>query len=344
MLSSTINALKRFYPIVLLIGLMMTQSCSQKADVLGHFDKKMVKGKCVQQQIITLSEPGFLTNIFLYDQYIIAQNRTSRSIVSYSMEGDVVSEYHKPGTGPGEMSEYSNLWVVKQGKAYITDSRSNKVILLTIDPQKGELVFEDEFYIDSGQIVSLDVCAPDRLFVTSAMSDYKISEYDQKGKFVIGYEKVKKTKMTPAKVMESAYRVTISPKGALNSGIFNGELEFYTFENNIPELISTKRAAYYVKKGGMPPRPSVLMTTSYNEGYLISNSLPDEENASLLEAYTQHGEFEGFVVVEDQKDVDVVLVYPFGNDGLIAYQQYIWDEKQEKFNLINNELVISEIQ
>ncbi|MBN2727123.1 hypothetical protein JXR74_07135 [Candidatus Mcinerneyibacteriota bacterium] len=316
----------------------------RKADTIGQFDKNEVKGECREKMVVSLEKPGFLTNIFCYRDFIIAQNRTTDSIISFSMEGKIISEYDKPGTGPGEMSEYSNLWVIKEGTAYITDSKNNKVLLLTVDPVTGELAFEDEFYIDSGQIVSLDVLETGRLLATTAMSDYKISEYNLKGEFVSGYGTVDKTKLTPTKVMESAYRVTVAPRGLLNSGIFNGELEFYSFENDRPELITKTKAAYFVKKGGMPPRPSVMMTTCYKDGYLILTALPEGETKSLLESYTWEGEFDGFIIVEDQKELDVVLVYPFGEDGSVAYQKYVWDEEKEKFSLNSHELIISHIE
>ena len=316
----------------------------RKADTIGQFDKNKIKGVCREERIVSLEKTGFLTNIFRYKDFIIAQNRTTDSIISFSLEGRVISEYDKPGTGPGEMSEYSNMWVIREGTAYITDSKNNKVLLLTVDPGTGELAFKDEFYIDSGQIVSLDVFEDGRLLVTTAMSDYKISEYNLMGDFVSGYGTVDKTKLTPAKVMESAYRVTAAPQGLLNSGIFNGELEFYSFADSKPELISKTRAAYFVKKGGMPPHPSVMMTTCYKEGYLILTALPEGERMSLLESYTREGEFDGFIIVEDQKEIDVVLVYPFGDDGSVAYQKYVWDEENEKFSLNSHELIISRIE
>ena len=330
--------------VFLCVFLIIMQSCMRKADTIGQFDKNKVKGVCCEERIVSLEKPGFLTNIFRHGDFIVAQNRTTDSIISFSMDGKVISEYDKPGTGPGEMSEYSNLWVIKEGIAYITDSKNNKVLLLKVDPGTGELAFEDEFYIDSGQIVSLDVFEPGRLLVTTAMSDYKISEYNLTGNFVSGYGTVDKTKLTPTKVMESAYRVTAAPQGLLNSGIFNGELEFYSFEDDKPELITKAKAAYYVKKGGMPPRPSVMMTTCYKEGYLILTALPEGEKMSLLESYTWEGEFDGFIIVEDQKEIDVVLVYPFGNDGSVAYQKYVWDEENEKFSLNSHELIIGHIE
>lgn len=344
MLSNITGFRKRLFFILLSVLLLTAQSCMRKADTIGQFDKNEVKGECREKRVVSLEKPGFLTNIFRYRDFIIAQNRTTDSIISFSMEGKIISEYDKPGTGPGEMSEYSNLWVIKEGTAYITDSKNNKVLLLTVDPVTGELAFEDEFYIDSGQIVSLDVLETGRLLATTAMSDYKISEYNLKGGFVSGYGTVDKTKLTPTKVMESAYRVTVAPRGLLNSGIFNGELEFYSFENDRPELITKTKAAYFVKKGGMPPRPSVMMTTCYKDGYLILTALPEGEKMSLLESYTWEGEFDGFIIVEEQKELDVVLVYPFGEDGSVAYQKYVWDEEKEKFSLNSHELIISHIE
>ena len=344
MLSNITGFYKTIAFILLSFLLITTQSCMRKADTIGQFSKNEIIGRCVEEKVVSLEKQGFLTNIFRYHDYIIAQNRTTDSILSFSLDGKVISEYDKPGTGPGEMSEYSNLWVVKDGTAYITDSKNNKVLLLNIDSGSGELAFEDEFYINSGQIVSLDVLEAGRLLVTTAMSDHKISEYNLKGDFVSGYGTVDKTKLTPTKVMESAYRVTVAPQGLLNSGIFNGELEFYSFEDKKPELITKARAAYFVKKGGMPPRPSVMMTTCYKDGYLILTALPEGETLSLLESYTRNGEFEGFIIVEDQKNIDVVLVYPFGDDGSVAYQKYLWDGEKKKFSLNSRELIISHIE
>lgn len=279
---------------------------------------------------------------------LLAINRYTYRLELYSTSGQLLSYCGKYGKGPGEFTN-PEFFDCNNNIIYLIDSGNNKIVIIELDEQKEELIYRDEFHLNSRP---RDICAigKDKILVSVFNDVNNIKLYNINGELLQEYSIPKKERFKNDKdIITSDCSVeNCGDEHLLVGSIVNMRLYFCCFNNNDNsiQIIDEKSVRFHRRSKGIVDAGrrgidifGLNHILSSAENYYISfrSDMPEMKRIgeTFFEVYDKDGDYLGNVFLQNKlanyiafsSNADTLWFQELNNDSLLYMAKYVAERK-----------------
>ena len=281
---------------------------------------------------IELSQPIAPRNFTILSDYIIGLNAKNMFIYLYDKSGKLLFKYDKQGRAPGEFSKDFILLGAIDSLVFFADQAQSKIVSLKIDKESNSLLFNDEFRLNVGGILTGGVFG-EEIFVVSLFGDYQLTFFNTKGDKTREYlEFPKDAKPSNDFIAKMMKRVAVTDKHIAVANVVDGVIDFYAIEGtDLKKLKSQKlqgliNGDYKTDSKTEEGREEVAISAkgigllkSYNNEFYAKAS---GENNNI-EIYSNIGDYLGVCTITNKPDTNISSLFFANNSNDIFYYEKI---------------------
>ncbi len=321
-------------------------------------EKEVLLGTTKTVKSIKLEKPMLLDSFVMVEENYVAYTPKEQQLVLISPEGKILYSYSKKGNGPGEFSEAVFVSAYYNKTVYVCDNMLQKILLFTYDAAKKTLTYLDEYLFNKGRIVRIFVTESGKIFTSPLMGDHEFLELNNDFSIAKKYFPVDKSQQNDpyfGDIMRNWLSLfSGNDTYLLRAGQMNSKMQFLKYDGKKFVELKKREAVRKSKKNKVTTEKSkgsimnkveaagINSSWFFNNHYYIICTLPESEKESIIEVYSEKGDYKGYYVIENAEN-EIVSHVVFNKDQTFAYQKKV-KGKNDKITLDESTLYIGSIK
>lgn len=310
-----------------------------------HAEKEVLLGNTKVVKSIKLEKPMRLNSFVSVEGNYAAYSRKEHQLVLISPEGKLLWSYSKKGKGPGEFSEAALVSSYYNKTLYVCDNMNQKILLFTYDDAKKTLTYSDEYLFNEGRIVRIFVSESGKIFTSPLMGGHEFLEVNSDFSIAKKYFPLDKSQSNDpfsGDVMGNWLSLFAGNETyLLRAGEISSTMQFLKYDGSTFVELKKREAVRKSKNAKVDTKKSkgtvmknveaagISGSAFFNNQYFIICQLPESEKESIIEVYSEKGDYKGYYIIENSEN-EIVSHVVFNKDQTFAYQKDIKGNDNKK--------------